>query len=725
MYKPSTELGRIFQEYYSKLNEFFQEYDSNIARTEKNISLEISNFFSAINSLPEDIAKLDYSLTVLFEIDQSILGTYGSKIFSEGSSTPLRALLRDIMALWYRYELLGKLERTHASYYSVVGVRSFYESWLDNERVGIDESEYERVLRNVVILLENKEDLDIKTRLQLFSLLGHIIVILGITKEDAERVFLKYSYDIKSRTAPSLNSLAEILLNIYVLYATNIDLQTLQNTSIEDLQKAVRYLSATRRFAEILFKEWKVYWENDYFSTLSESEISTIESNPNCLRSMLKNPSVKMGIGHSFIEYLEYKKQNIGQAIIFNPIPLFMLGSQSSGKSSFLAAFCYDSQMKTTSGGFGSDNIVLGKELQAFYQNSLENWKTGRLPATNGCSVYSFWEDLTIISFNISDYNGSNIQPGQWDKELLKQFFNAKALLFFIDDTDFADNASLRQKAALFETNLQYWAENNPRVKNIPIALIITKADVLLQDSIYDLKRTYIIPDNLVPETLENNFQGRITIAENTDTYYGRFCDCIINDKLNNQNPLLQDVVQTILSNFSPFFKRVFDITYNYQIFLTSSKAPSKNDQGFFPFGVRQPIAWSSRMLEKIFIDETLVRYSLEEATLNKELSDLEIDVVNLHKVLLEFDQIEAKILETEDNKSLWGLLVKKETLKDLNRRKNEADQKFNRILKDINYESTSTNKRAIVQAIEKMIDEKRLFIGEMKNKRTMYENRK
>ena len=725
MYKPTTELGLFFNEKYSQLNSFFQDYDSSASRAEKNISLEISKFFSSINSLPDDIAKLDFSLTVLFEIDQSILGTYGSKIFSEGGISPLRSLLRDIIALWYRYELLGKLERTHASYYSVVGIRSFYESWLDNERVGIDESEYDRVLRNVVVLLENKEDLDISTRIQLFSLLGHIIVILGITKDDAEQVFLKYSYDIKSRTTPSLTSLAEILLNIYVLHATNVDLSSLKNTSINDLHKAIRYLSATRPFAEILFKEWEVYWENDYYSELTQEEVSIIENNPNNLASLLKNPSVKMGIGHSFIEYLDYKKKNIGQALIFNPIPIFMLGSSSSGKSSFLTGFCYDSQMKSSSGGFGSNAIVLGKELQAFYQDSLENWKRTSMPSTSTPQIFSFWEDLTIISFKISDYNGSNIQPGQWDQELLKQFFNAKALLFFIDDSDFADNASLRQKAALFETNLQYWVDNNPKVKNIPIALIITKSDILLGESIYDIERPYIVPSEVVAETFENNFPKRIRVAKDTESYYGRFCDCVINDKQNNKNPMLQDIVQTILDNFSPFFKRVFDITYNYQIFLISSKAPANKDDSFFPFGVLQPIAWAAGQLEKSFIRETLEKYSLEEGALKKELSDLEIDVVNLHKILIDLDQIDTKILETEDNRKLWNLLIKKQTLEDLNRRKSDANQKFSRILKDIDFDASSTNKRAIVQQIEKLIEDKKELIGEMQNKRTMYENRK
>lgn len=725
MYNPSTELGKYFNDSYSKFNDYLLNLDKVPIDSHSALSGAIEDFFGKITDLPEKVMQLDYSLTVLFEIDQSIMGTYGSKLFSEEYNTPLTSLLRDVIALWYRYELLGKLERAHSSYYSVVGIRSFYENWLETEQVGINESEYDRVLKDVTMLLENQENLDISTRIQLFTMLGHIMVILGIDKEGAEQVFLKYSFDIKNRSVPSLYSLSEILLNIFVLYATKIDFKTLKNINVNDLQKAIRYLSATNNFAEILFKQWKVYWENDYFSELSAQEEKEVSQNPNSIQNLTLNPSVKMEIGHSYLEYLEYKKEHFGQAIIFNPIPIFLLGTPSSGKSSYLAAFCYDSQMNNNKSGFGSNTIVLGKELQAFYNNTLDAWKKNSISPTGSTNKYSFWEDLTIDSFEVSDYPGSSIEPGNWDKELLKSFFDAKALFFFIDDKDFNDVASLRQKAANFETNLQYWSENNPKVKNIPISIIVTKSDLLLGENMNTLERSYLISEKLKSQTIENYFPDRVNVNYETDTIYGRFCDSILNDKNNNKNPQIQDIVELILANFAPFFKRVFDITYNYQIFITSSKYPENSTDNLFPYGVKEPITWSTKILEKHFINETLVKYDEEQKQIETEIKELETDVINLHKVLHDLDDLEKKVLEAEERKGLIDILIRKEKLKELNRRKAEAEKKFDRILKDVNYEIKAMNKRSSVQELEKIIEDKKETISEMKNKRKIYESRK
>ena len=78
----------------------------------------------------------------------------------------------------------------------------------------------------------------------------------------------------------------------------------------------------------------------------------------------------------------------------------------------------------------------------------------------------------------------------------------------------------------------------------------------------------------------------------------------ILNDKANNSSPALQDVIANLLDNFAPFFQRILDLTYNYQIFITSSLPPEFNGDTKYPYGVKAPLSWISSSLEKIYIKE-------------------------------------------------------------------------------------------------------------------------
>ena len=60
-----------------------------------------------------------------------------------------RKLLRDLSAMWQKYYLMSDLQRTASMNGNIAGTMNFYEEWLKIENVGIEQSEYDRILADV------------------------------------------------------------------------------------------------------------------------------------------------------------------------------------------------------------------------------------------------------------------------------------------------------------------------------------------------------------------------------------------------------------------------------------------------------------------------------------------------------------------------------------------------------------------------------------------------
>ena len=720
MFKPFTLIGKQFSEECIKLNSYFINRSKIriITSVDKELSFYIEEFFNSINTIPSKIAQSEYSLTELFEIDQSIMGTYGSKLFIEELDLPLKNLLKDIIALWFRYELLGFLERRDATFFDISGVRSYYNNWLHKERVGIEVTEYERIIQNVAFLLENKENLETSTRILLFNVLGKILITLGVYNEDADRNLQKYINDINERQNPSSISYAEILLNLFVLNFLQVDLKKIKYVKYNELIKAIKFWSSRDEFSEKLYKSWEIYWENDYYSELNNDEKEKLIQNKNSLYNYLERTN--LNIGHSFLDFYKNKSNQNNFMNVYKPASIFIFGGAGVGKTTFINAFCYNVQMNISKKNNYNSLITLGKDLQVFFQENSDNWFNKSIKPTISNKEFSFWEDLNLLNFTIHDYPGKDLRSDQWDSNLQNLFQKSKALIFFIDEKDYLNEVNLRRKSSIFNLFLEYWMASNPGVRHAPIALVLSKFDLVIPNLSSSLQRSTLVPSNLNAASIEEFFENRFysDTKELRNNSYERFCDMILNDKSNNSCPELQDIVSNLLSNLAPFIQRILDLTYNYQIFITSSHPPEFNGDTNFPYGVREPLNWICKSLEKIYIKESLNIYENEEEIIKNSISEGKDDILKMYKLNTLIEEMESEYREIADTRNPIKLALfygKKDTL---NKEILSTEEKLKKISQKYGFELNTHNRKETIKKIENLINDKNSILVALEEKK-------
>lgn len=720
MIQPITDIARKFNEQCHKLAEGLRESDGALGGAVKpeQISRPIQTFFESIQTLPALIAPLDSRATILFEIDRALSGTYGTKVFTPAESiTPTRKLLRDLTAMWQRYFLMADLMRAEAIDGNIAGTMSFYEEWLKVENVGIDQSEYDRIIADVTLMLQSSENLNVAAKVVLFSLTGKILITLGVSDEFAQGRLQNYLEYIKERNVDTTSpAVAEILICLQVIHARGHGMEA---SGIPDvvLQKTLRFLGSREELFDNLFKAWGWQWDVDYSSPLAMGDQIFLKERSSLFMSWA-NATARLGIGHSFLELAEHKRKNPTLMSIFQPIPIFMFGNSGVGKSSYLTALSYDAQMRT------GKSLTLGRELQAYYESSVEAWRSGTVQPTRGFQMFTFWENLNSSSFSTVDYGGQETQPDQWEQQLQELFRNAKGLMFFLDEEDYRDTARLRRRANWFDAILQYWMQSNPHIRHVPIALILTKCDLVFGEAIGEVKRSSIVPPNLQPAMIETMLPQRFPkVSTDISTPFGRLRDCVLRDHTNNIHPLLQDVVQTLLDNLSQFFNRVLDLTYHYQVFLTSSCPPRMPNDPLFPWGVKQPTMWMLNILETFHLRESLIKFKGEEQQIENELKILHEDIAQMQRHKDEIANETAEIGRLRQKPSLFQVTMK-DRIKYHEENRNRAEQDFNAILQRYVKDSPDMNKAAGLQAVERVVKSKEELTMGLREKRTDFETR-
>ena len=198
----------------------------------------------------------------------------------------------------------------------------------------------------------------------------------------------------------------------------------------------------------------------------------------------------------------------------------------------------------------------------------------------------------------------------------------------------------------------------------------------------------------------------------------------ILRDRANNVNPVLQDTVEAFLDNFSQFLTRVLDLTYNYQIFLTSSIPPSGGEDRFFPWGVREPMAWMIGVLEKFHLQESLVKFKIEEKTVEDQIRVVKEDMSQSRRFREEIEKLEAEIKKVRLSNPIW-MATNEKRIKwwEDQKLKNEQDLRalVQRYTKD---PSELDNRVASVQAIEREVNRKEEILSALRETRTVYESR-
>lgn len=720
MLTPVTDAARAFNTQCVSLADALRELEDGIVSVEKQTkaSQSIQTFFEAIQQLPSQIAPLETRATILFEIDRSLSGSYAVHVFTAGeSASPTRKLLRDLTAMWQRYFLMADLQRAEAMNGSIPGTMSFYEEWLKAENVGIDESEYDRILNDVSLMLQRVDKLAVSAKVVLFALAGKILMMLGVSEDFARSRLENHSDDIRDRTIDITNvAVAEILLSLQVVQAHG---KGIESTGIPPaiLMKAVRYWSAKDDMFSQLFRSWGWDWNVDYTSPLAMGDQIFLKERSALFMSWA-NATAKLNVGHSFLELAEHKAKNPTLMSIFQPIPVFLFGHSGVGKSTYLTALSYDAQMRS------GKSLTLGRELQAYYENTSTSWRSLGMPPTKGFQTYTFWENLNVSSYSTVDYGGQETQPDQWEPQLQELFRASKGLMFFIDDQDYTDSARLRRRANWFDAILQYWMQSNPNVRHVPVALVLTKCDGVFSDALDQIKRSSLFPSNLQPGVIEALLPQRFAkMTPELSTSFGRLQDCILRDPVNNVHPSLQDITQLLVENFSQFFNRVLGLTYHYQIFLSSAAPPRKDNDPLMPWGVKDPMMWMLNILETFHLRESLNKFKEEEHRIEDDVKIVRDDLAQMQRHMEEISTSSTEIAKLRQKTSLWHTSTK-DRIKYFEENKQRAEEDFQTILQRYVKEATGQNKTGALQAVEREVLKKEELMTALREKRIDYEAR-
>ena len=198
-----------------------------------------------------------------------------------------------------------------------------------------------------------------------------------------------------------------------------------------------------------------------------------------------------------------------------------------------------------------------------------------------------------------------------------------------------------------------------------------------------------------------------------------------MNDKANNSNPALQDVISNLLENFAPFFQRILDLTYNYQIFITSSLPPEFNGDTKYPYGVKAPLSWTSNSLEKIYIKETLSMYESEEELIKNSITEMTDEVTKMYKLNTTYETTEAEYNELASARNPVKLLLFAAKKEDMNKQMKAFEEQLKKSCQKYGFELDKHNRKQTIQKIEKLIKEKESILVALDDKKRQLINKK
>ena len=87
------------------------------------------------------------------------------------------------------------------------------------------------------------------------------------------------------------------------------------------------------------------------------------------------------------------------------------------------------------------------------------------------------------------------------------------------------------------------------------------------------------------------------------------------------------------MDSMGVFLNRVLDLTYNYQIMVSSSLPPSTDRRNSkLPFGVQQPFTWVMDVIEQIYMAESVGNYESEEKNAETNLTGLRNNIKKVYE---------------------------------------------------------------------------------------------
>lgn len=708
--KPISEIAISFRQSLSQLNDYF--YNS-IDMNE--LGEKLTLFFNDTDEILKKIEQdFESSLTYLFEIDQTLNGSYGEIGLLSNTENKFRKLLKDMLALWYNFYILSYLERKYDSFPHINNIRSFYITWEEYlEQNG--KSEFGIILDDLKYIISPDIDLPLNVKVIIFDKFCEIFY----NTDDKEVIYANsvmnlqnYKEEINNRETlsgeESKSALLEIILNIYVVNTYNKSLIPINGIELDRMLKSIKLWAANDEVLQNVLKYWGIIKEYDFETQLTESEISELRSNKMSLSNYLDN---EFGIGQSYKEYSEYQKSNFGLNQIINPIKLALVGSSGVGKTSYLTALAYKI--------FQSSSISMHNSYLEYYNSLSNSWTDNQIVSSSSDNEISLGSEQ--INLSLYDYNGSLANPQAWSDELKNHFISSKAFVFIFDAQDLINDSKVTESAKLYESYLNLWSNNNPNIKHIPIAIVINKLDKFLFDELQSMDNYSLIPNDLKREIIEIGSLKRGIDDKNVHPLK-KLEKYLENIRENNKNSVIQDLISALFSKTSSLMERIIKLTYNYQIFVVSSS--HHFDTNYIPFGAEAPIEWVLDVFKDKVMEESVSIYRNEINEVNGIIKDLESDNVALINQIDMIRLEEAEIQDLLNSSSLSVKLMRDYKIKNVHQPKIEnAKQNLTSLYKRYERDPEGTDYNEFAKFLDNEIKKNKNFVSEIEEKIRNYEN--
>lgn len=674
----STDIGRAFTSTCEGIVHHLVTLEgSGRLADESPFAASLAAYFDYLHSLPDTVTQSEFGYTALYEVDRALEGFYSKPDLRLYQDHPkeMRSILVDCSALLQKFYLLPRLTQIDGQYGKLPGVDRFYSHW--KEVLGRDAgsaqgaTEYERTCGIADVLLQ-AQDFSPEVRFYLVSKLGEIVVTLGVDLEFVQSRLRHFADHIASRELIDGKMITgEVLLNLQALYTLTQDIQK-GGIPVEGLRKALRYWASQDKFVDYMARQWKWTWQNDYLTPVAWGEKGQLIEASELYRSLTEGQT-QLGVGRSFLEHQEHRLKKPTE--LFKPIPIFILGRSGVGKSSFLTAINYEVANRPTD---LTRKLTFGQQLQAFYDASQSSWMEGNTIPTASYANFDFWQDVDVVGFCTYDYRGGDAEPQHWEASLQEMFRTARGIIFMLDDDDLQSAEKMRARASWSRTILDYWRNSNPHARHVPVAVVINKVDLVMPEAMSSLRRSALLPDGFQPSFVEQYALSRYTVeSPEFSSPIGRLKDCLLHDPGNNVHPRLQDLLGNLLEYFGQFFSRVLDVSYNYQIFLMSSRAPAKGTASPTPWGVVQPLLWMTDILQEIHLAESVSIFESELKTLEAEKEGLNTGFETLQRLSEEIADHQREVEEERKKKVRFALTQREERIKHLQKLVTDAEADF------------------------------------------------
>lgn len=303
-------------------------------------------------------------------------------------------------------------------------------------------------------------------------------------------------------------------------------------------------------------------------------------------------------------------KAKVAKHKSLSPIPIAMIGGPDIGKTSFLTSLMYLGHEKTAMGQY---RFSAGRTLQQHYEAFAPHWLKKQPSRTADFCDYSIHLDSDDtrngMDLCFTDYRGEETSPGEFNNDLQAVIKKARGFLLFVD----ANNMSTRQDRWYTEI-MRSFAQVNPLVRNIPIAIVVTKVDLSLETEMQELNRYRVVGDGLQKPLIYLPIpSGRMLhgIERDPGNPQKRLISSVLQESWINSSIGVRNLVRGVLKNFSKLIQEGLSLTYNIEIFLTSSVLNDTWDNPN-PRGIPEVVAWLGDCYRSAYSHEAVKRVTGE-----------------------------------------------------------------------------------------------------------------